>query len=71
LAALRPAEAGARLYVNALNALAHPRSGLDAVARLAERVPCYAITSGALDATCAAICSAAQNAIAPPADQRV
>lgn len=52
---LAPGEAGARLYVNALNALAHPNHGLDAVARIAERVPCFAVQSAGLVETCALI----------------
>ena len=52
---MTPAEAGARLYVNALNALAHPNHGLDAVVRIAEQVPCFSVASSDLAMTCAAI----------------
>src|SRR5262249_34553065 len=38
---LGPAEAGARLYTTALNALAHPDDGLDVVLGIASRVRCY------------------------------
>ena len=57
---LRPvtrAEASAHLYVTALNALAHPSHGLDAVVRIAEHAPCFAVESANLAATCALIAS--------------
>jgi hypothetical protein len=50
--AIGPAEAGARLYAVALNALAHENKGLDAVARIAGSVPCYAVSSAGLKETC-------------------
>jgi hypothetical protein len=53
--ALGAAEASVRLYVNALNPLAHPLHGLDAVVRIAESVPCFDVESGELAATCALI----------------
>jgi hypothetical protein len=49
------AEAGARLYVAALNALAHANRGLDAAISIAERVPCFAVSTGDLGLTCALI----------------
>jgi hypothetical protein len=49
---LGPAEAGARLYVTALNLLAHPNHGLDAVVRFAEHAPCFALESADLASTC-------------------
>jgi hypothetical protein len=52
LSEISAAQAGARLYVTALNALAHPNCGLDAVVRVAERVPCYGLESADLRATC-------------------
>ena len=52
LRVLGPAEASARLYVTALNPLAHPNQGLDAVVRIAEAVPCFAVASAGLAATC-------------------
>jgi hypothetical protein len=50
-----PAEATARVYVNALNALAHPACGLDAALTLARAVPCRAIDCADLAATAALI----------------
>jgi len=47
-----PAEAGARLYANTLNALAHPGSGLDAAIRIAGAVPAFNVQAGGLQATC-------------------
>jgi hypothetical protein len=64
---LTPAEASARLYVTVLNALAHERRGLDAVARLAQALPCFFVTAGELSATCASIRSATEHALAPGA----
>ncbi len=55
--ALGAAEASARLYVNTLNALAHPNHGLDAVVRIAQHVPCFAIAASELASTCALISS--------------
>jgi hypothetical protein len=66
--AIGPAEAGARLYANALNALAHSDHGLDAVARIAEHVPCFSVSSAGLPATCRLIRAAFEQALAdaPP-----
>ena len=55
LGLLGPAEASARLYTTALNPLAHPRQGLDAVVRIAEAVPCFSLASAGLAPTCALI----------------
>ena len=52
------AEASARLYVGALNALAHPNQGLQAVVRITQHLPCFALSSSDLSATCALMCSA-------------
>jgi hypothetical protein len=52
------AEAAARLYVNALNALAHPACGVDAVARIAERAPNFAVVTAELSMTCAMLLEA-------------
>jgi hypothetical protein len=52
---LGAAEASARLYVTALNVLAHPDRGLDAVARIAARTPCFALESADLASTCSLI----------------
>jgi hypothetical protein len=52
---LRPltaGEAAARLFVNALNALAHSNAGLDAVVRIASQARCYALTTAGLPETC-------------------
>jgi len=62
--AIGPAEAGARLYTNALNALAHTDHGLDAVARIAEHVPCFSVSSAALPPTCRQIRAAFEQALA-------
>ena len=59
---LGTAEAAARLYINALNALAHPDRGLAAAIRLAECLPCYAVLSAGLPATCALIRNELQTA---------
>jgi hypothetical protein len=60
---ISPAEASARLYVTVLNALAHPNYGLDAVIRIAERVPCFALDAADLRTTCALILGAVEQAI--------
>lgn len=60
-AELSPAEAGARLYVNTLNALAHPGNGLDVAVRIANAVPAYTLNAGELRATCELISSLAQG----------
>ena len=54
---LSVAEASARLYVTALNALAHPNNGMDAAVHMAERLPCFSVVSGELRATCGLILS--------------
>jgi hypothetical protein len=67
--ALRPlstAEATARLYVNALNLLAHPARGLDAVADVAARIPCFSFDAAAdLGATCHLVARLAEGAALP------
>jgi hypothetical protein len=55
---VRPAEASARLYLTALNALAHSNHGLDAVIRITERVPCFALSTTRLLPTCRLVRSA-------------
>jgi hypothetical protein len=52
---LSAAEAGARLYTTALNLLAHPNHGLDAIVHVAQHVPCFALDSADLSSTCALI----------------
>ncbi len=61
--AIGPAEASARLYVTALNALAHSNHGLDAVVRISEHVPCFALSSAGLSATCALIRLTVEQAV--------
>jgi hypothetical protein len=58
LRAIGAAEAAARLYLTALNALSHPNRGFDAAVAIAKHVPCFAINSADLPATCALIRSA-------------
>ena len=56
--AIRPmgaAEAAARLYVQALNPLAHPEDGLDAALQVARRARCYGLEAAGLGATCALV----------------
>ena len=52
LRVIGPAEAGARLYVTALNALAHHDYGLDSVVSIVAHVPCYALSTADLAKTC-------------------
>jgi hypothetical protein len=63
LRAINPAEASARLYLTALNALSHPQRGLDAVVGIAEHVPSFVVYTSALPKTCALIRSTAKQAI--------
>jgi hypothetical protein len=46
------AQAGARVYANGLNQLAHPGDGLDAALQIAQHCNCYALESANLEATC-------------------
>jgi len=53
--AIRPvsaAEATARLYVQALNPLAHPGDGIDAALQVVTGARCFGLQSGGLGATC-------------------
>ena len=53
--AIRPmgaAEAATRLYVQALNPLAHPEDGLDAAVRVVRAARCYGLEAAGLGATC-------------------
>ena len=61
LRAMDAAEASAHLYVNALNALAHSNRGIDAVVRIAEGLPCFAVAAADLPSTCALIRSAMER----------
>lgn len=45
-------EAGARVYANGLNQLAHPSDGLDAALEIAQHCNCYELQSAKLQATC-------------------
>jgi hypothetical protein len=49
------AHAGARLYANALNALAHPEDGLDAAIRIARATACFELGAADMAATCALV----------------
>jgi hypothetical protein len=49
---VRPAEAAARLYAHALNALAHPAHGLDPAVRLAQAVPAFVLDTRRLAESC-------------------
>jgi hypothetical protein len=46
------AQAGARVYANGLNQLAHPGDGLDAALQIAQHCHCYTLESANLEATC-------------------
>jgi hypothetical protein len=72
--AIEASEASARLYVTALNALAHPNDGLEPVVRVAQHVPCFDLSSGDLAATCALVRSTVVRIMqerAPPVDRDV
>lgn len=53
---LGSAEAGARLYTNALNALAHPDNGLDVVLKIASQAHCYLLQTADLVQSCDLFC---------------
>lgn len=67
---LARAEASARVYPHALNALAHPSLGLDAIARVVEEVPFTALAAGALRPTCAAIGAIIERTSRRPSEAR-
>ena len=54
------AEAGARLYANALNPLAHTAEGLDGAVRITAACPCYDLISADLSATSALLAETLQ-----------
>lgn len=56
------ADTAARLYVLCLNALAHPASGLDAVASIATGVRGYSLTTAGLADTCERLRTAVEAA---------
>jgi len=49
---LSKAEAGARLFANALNPLAHPGDGLDGAIKIATASACFKLTTADLSTTC-------------------
>jgi hypothetical protein len=55
LKSIGAAEASARVYVTALNALAHADRGLTAVLRIVQHAPCFTLASAGLPETCAVI----------------
>jgi hypothetical protein len=55
LTSLKPATAAMHLFANALNPLAHANDGLDAAARIAQSVPCFALNSSDLPRACEAV----------------
>lgn len=54
---ISPAEAGARIYANSLNALAHVNAGLDAAVHLARGIPAFMLHTVELSATCELLAS--------------
>jgi hypothetical protein len=54
-------EAGARIYSNALNLLAHSRYGLDAAVKVANHSRCFELVTCDLQKTCALIKSTLQS----------
>ncbi len=50
-------EAGARLYANSLNQLAHANAGLDAAVQIAKSIPSFTLESADLAETCALVAS--------------
>ncbi len=61
LTRLSRADAATRMYVAALNALAHADYGLAPVSRLVANVPCFEILTAGLPESCALIRSLAEN----------
>jgi hypothetical protein len=62
--AIRPiskGEAGARIYSNALNLLAHSRYGLDAAVKVANQSQCFELITSDLQKTCTLIKSTLQS----------
>ena len=57
------AEAGARLYANALNPLAHPREGLEAAIRIATHSTCFELCTADLTATCGLVRATLEGSI--------
>ena len=63
LSPISKAKAGARLYTNALNALAHPADGLDAALSITKNVACFELYSGDLSRTCTVIKDAVEGVL--------
>lgn len=55
------AQAGARLYANTLNALAHRNAGLDAAIQIARQLACFELVTADLPATCAVVSTALRS----------
>ena len=66
---LSAAEAGARLYANTLNALAHPGSGLAAAIDIAGAAPAFLVDVGDLRATCELIAELEERAASATLDR--
>jgi hypothetical protein len=58
---LGAAEASARIYLTALNALAHPDRGITATLRITESAPCFMLATADLDETSALIRSTVEQ----------
>jgi hypothetical protein len=52
---IRKAEAGARLFAQALNPLAHPSDGLDGALAIVTRSACFTLDTAEVPATCALV----------------
>ncbi len=55
LQALTKAEAGTRLFINALNPLAHPGEGLDGALSIVAHSKCFRLLSADLSSTCSVV----------------
>ena len=55
------ARATTRIYVNCLNALAHPASGLAAAESLATRLPCFELATANLNEACRGVCQSCRR----------
>ncbi len=55
------ARATSRIYVNCLNALAHPSNGLEGAESLALRVPCFELATADLEKASSGVCSLADD----------
>ncbi|MEO9149569.1 MAG: hypothetical protein ABI212_09415 [Burkholderiaceae bacterium] len=60
---LGSAEAGARLYTTALNALAHSERGLDAVLHIASKARCFVLETADLDQSCDLFCNSVASVL--------